>query len=186
MSPSTRVCVSSPLTLGVRLPQRVSPTAKSSAQARQRPPRHRPSTGFAVQLASLPAVAPSAVPPTSPGGRTCVQTFPWQNSILGGAVLYGVVRARGRFPIQSGPLGRPPSPRASISPRPRQTRQLASSGSSTAPRPRDQPCAVERRVPEHPCVTPPPRAMAHLAVLAMSSRQLAGARPHRCHPWPRP
>lgn len=43
------------------------------------------------------------VPPTSLGGRKCVQTFPCPKSVLGGVVLYGVVRARGRFPIQSGP-----------------------------------------------------------------------------------
>ena len=43
------------------------------------------------------------VPPTSLGGREFGQTFACPKSILGGSVLYGVVRALGRFPIQSGP-----------------------------------------------------------------------------------
>ncbi|OOO03767.1 hypothetical protein OAory_01072910 [Aspergillus oryzae] len=44
-----------------------------------------------------------SLPPTSLGGREFGQTFACPKSILGGPVLYGVVRALGRFPIQSGP-----------------------------------------------------------------------------------
>ncbi|KAF7174570.1 hypothetical protein CNMCM5623_007943 [Aspergillus felis] len=43
-------------------------------------------------------------PPTSTGPPSCVQTFPGPDLAGGGPILYGVVRASIRAPIQSGPL----------------------------------------------------------------------------------
>ncbi|KAH2126092.1 hypothetical protein KXW66_004246 [Aspergillus fumigatus] len=43
-------------------------------------------------------------PPTSTGPWSCVQTFPGPDLAGGGPILYGVVRALARAPIQSGPL----------------------------------------------------------------------------------
>ncbi|GAQ10155.1 hypothetical protein ALT_7476 [Aspergillus lentulus] len=43
-------------------------------------------------------------PPTSTGPTSCVQTFPGPDPAGGGPILYGVVRASTRAPIQSGPL----------------------------------------------------------------------------------
>ena len=42
--------------------------------------------------------------PTTPGHAPGGQTFPGPGPAGGGRLLYGVVRALGRFPIQSGPL----------------------------------------------------------------------------------
>jgi hypothetical protein len=50
------------------------------------------------------------VPPTSPGRRACAQTLTGPEVILRGPLLYGVVRARVGFPIQSGPLFFAPYP----------------------------------------------------------------------------
>ncbi|RLL92935.1 hypothetical protein CFD26_100415 [Aspergillus turcosus] len=52
-----------------------------------------------------PALAFHIEPPTSTGPQSCVQTFPGPDLAGGGPILYGVVRASTRAPIQSGPLG---------------------------------------------------------------------------------
>ncbi|OXN01746.1 hypothetical protein CDV58_09473, partial [Aspergillus fumigatus] len=43
-------------------------------------------------------------PPASTGPQSCVQTFPGPDLAGGGPILYRVVRASTRAPIQSGPL----------------------------------------------------------------------------------